>query len=421
MSARAFLAVVVPFVVSTFAGAAAQSDSLGVVVEPGVLTPGGALLPFRVLNAQGDPFRVNAAEVALEIGGNRVAAELVSFQGDQPTEVLWFVDQASFAGIDVEPWARELAVAAAEPHARLVFAGDRLEETAVGTPGVGELAGRLAKGRSVRLWDELLKGVAALSHEGDPVRRVLVVVSSGNEEKESRHPVVTCIDAADTARVAVYALSPRPTTGTDEAGVARLGLLTRRTGGAFDGGGSASAVPRMRGLVAGVQGLRAAGVGAGPAVVRPGLASARPAQGSIAPRRPIVVEAPSNPAIPGVVSGVLVLGIVGCAWIYRRQPIGRLVTLSGLRTQPVAVPRSGITLGGAQGNGLVLDHPKISRNHAVIQVRKGKVTLVDLKSSNGTRLNGRPVESARLADGDRITLADAVELRFERFRFGRSG
>jgi pSer/pThr/pTyr-binding forkhead associated (FHA) protein len=48
--------------------------------------------------------------------------------------------------------------------------------------------------------------------------------------------------------------------------------------------------------------------------------------------------------------------------------------------------------------------------------------LVDLRSSNGTRLNGRKIESAPLEHGDRILLADAVELRFERrFRFGRNG
>ena len=45
--------------------------------------------------------------------------------------------------------------------------------------------------------------------------------------------------------------------------------------------------------------------------------------------------------------------------------------------------------------------------------------LVDLRSSNGTTVNGRTITRVELADGDRIMLADAIELRWERFRFGR--
>jgi hypothetical protein len=265
--------------------------------------------------------------------------------------------------------------------------------------------------------------VGALSGPGAADRRVLVVVTEGVESKESRHPVVTCIDAADSARVAIYALSPRPTGTKDEAGIARLRLLAKRTGGAFDGGGTPAAVNRVRDVVMNTQGLRmSAPPEPSTLVVRPGLAAARSGEGSLAVRRRVVVETPPNPALPGIIGGTVVLFAVVGAWVIRHRPIGRLVAVKGARAEPVLVTRSGVTLGGAQGNGLVLDHPKISRNHAVIRVRKGKVTLVDLRSSNGTRLNGRKIESAPLEHGDRILLADAVELRFERrFRFGRNG
>jgi pSer/pThr/pTyr-binding forkhead associated (FHA) protein len=47
--------------------------------------------------------------------------------------------------------------------------------------------------------------------------------------------------------------------------------------------------------------------------------------------------------------------------------------------------------------------------------------LVDLKSANGTRVNGRTVSTVALKGGDRILIADAVELLWEEgFRFGKS-
>ncbi|MSR65423.1 MAG: FHA domain-containing protein [Verrucomicrobiae bacterium] len=53
---------------------------------------------------------------------------------------------------------------------------------------------------------------------------------------------------------------------------------------------------------------------------------------------------------------------------------------------------SDLTIGRVQGNGLVLDDPRVSRNHAMIRLL-GEETyyLIDLGSSNGTFLNGRPV------------------------------
>ena len=46
--------------------------------------------------------------------------------------------------------------------------------------------------------------------------------------------------------------------------------------------------------------------------------------------------------------------------------------------------------------------------------------LVDLKSANGTKVNGRQVSSVALRNGDRIILADAIELLWEEgFRFGK--
>ena len=46
----------------------------------------------------------------------------------------------------------------------------------------------------------------------------------------------------------------------------------------------------------------------------------------------------------------------------------------------------------------------VSRKHAEVRDEDGDLVLVDLGSTNGTLLNGRPVDRQRLQDGDTITL-----------------
>lgn len=61
-------------------------------------------------------------------------------------------------------------------------------------------------------------------------------------------------------------------------------------------------------------------------------------------------------------------------------------------------------------NTLVLDSPKVSRLHAIIQLEDaGEFWLIDLGSSNGTFLNKRRIhQPLRLNDGDQITVGDSV-------------
>jgi len=62
---------------------------------------------------------------------------------------------------------------------------------------------------------------------------------------------------------------------------------------------------------------------------------------------------------------------------------------------------------------LWIDHPSVSRHHARIVVRRGKATLEDLKSKNGTLVNAKPVSGrVRLADGDELRIgAETVVFR----------
>ncbi len=66
---------------------------------------------------------------------------------------------------------------------------------------------------------------------------------------------------------------------------------------------------------------------------------------------------------------------------------------------PVAV------LGRSRECDCVLEDPNISRQHAELrQATNGDWTVRDLGSTNGVKINGRRVESARLAPGDEVTL-----------------
>ena len=76
------------------------------------------------------------------------------------------------------------------------------------------------------------------------------------------------------------------------------------------------------------------------------------------------------------------------------------------RTYPVAGER--ISIGRHPKNTVVLDHELISIYHAEVVVENGKTLLRDLKSSNGTKVNRKPVSEITLAEGDEIRFGPIV-------------
>ena len=72
-----------------------------------------------------------------------------------------------------------------------------------------------------------------------------------------------------------------------------------------------------------------------------------------------------------------------------------------------------VTIGRSRGCGVVLRDPSVSRGHALLSVRGERVTLQDLRSSNGTYSNGKRLEvETALADGDRVVIGEtALHLR----------
>lgn len=70
---------------------------------------------------------------------------------------------------------------------------------------------------------------------------------------------------------------------------------------------------------------------------------------------------------------------------------------------------NGETVIGKQADVSFTDNKAISRRHAKILVFDGVVTIEDLNSSNGTKVNGKKIsagETEQLMDGDVITLAN---------------
>ena len=60
----------------------------------------------------------------------------------------------------------------------------------------------------------------------------------------------------------------------------------------------------------------------------------------------------------------------------------------------------------------MVSDPNASRRHAEIRRVGNDVVVVDLDSTNGTRVNGAAVHERKLADGDQIVIGTTV-LRFE--------
>jgi pSer/pThr/pTyr-binding forkhead associated (FHA) protein len=87
----------------------------------------------------------------------------------------------------------------------------------------------------------------------------------------------------------------------------------------------------------------------------------------------------------------------------------RLVVLRGSRAgSAVALGMDETSVGRATCNDVVLADISVSRRHALLRREPGGYVVVDRDSANGTRLNGRSVQRARLRNGDEIALGDAV-------------
>jgi pSer/pThr/pTyr-binding forkhead associated (FHA) protein len=71
-----------------------------------------------------------------------------------------------------------------------------------------------------------------------------------------------------------------------------------------------------------------------------------------------------------------------------------------------------ITIGRGPDNTIVVNDPSISTHHAQLLLEGDTYRLKDLDSTNGTRVNGKPVTETLLRFDDRIRFG-AAEARYE--------
>jgi hypothetical protein len=90
------------------------------------------------------------------------------------------------------------------------------------------------------------------------------------------------------------------------------------------------------------------------------------------------------------------------------------------RDQEVLIRKPVTTVGRALDNDLVLEAGDVSRHHARLEyaATTGEVRLVDLGSTNGTRVNGRRVDGERVRPGDEVAFG-TVRARLLPFEEGR--
>jgi hypothetical protein len=79
--------------------------------------------------------------------------------------------------------------------------------------------------------------------------------------------------------------------------------------------------------------------------------------------------------------------------------------------QRYPLPEGGTTLGRKPGNQIVVADPSVSGRHAEVFVEGDEVELVDLGSTNGTKVDGQRVQKCRLRHGQHIWIGN-VELEF---------
>jgi len=97
--------------------------------------------------------------------------------------------------------------------------------------------------------------------------------------------------------------------------------------------------------------------------------------------------------------------------IYSRRAalVGITGAFAGTR---ILIDKPTLTIGRGLDNDLVLEDQRVSRHHAELQLVGGKVRILDLKSTNGTWVNGKRVAEYVLSHGDTVSVG-GLEFLFE--------
>ena len=84
-------------------------------------------------------------------------------------------------------------------------------------------------------------------------------------------------------------------------------------------------------------------------------------------------------------------------------PENAFLIVEGVKVYPLSAPV--INIGRRLDNQLIIDDPRVSRNHAQLRAIKGRYVVFDLNSTGGTFVNGQRTSQSVLYPGDVISLA----------------
>src|ERR1700723_1620530 len=86
-----------------------------------------------------------------------------------------------------------------------------------------------------------------------------------------------------------------------------------------------------------------------------------------------------------------------------------IISEKGGAERKEAFEKNKINVGRVQGNDLMLPKGNVSKHHARLLFRDGRFIVTDLKSTNGTYVNGRKIAQATIVrEGDKIYIGDFV-------------
>src|SRR6185295_5524683 len=86
-----------------------------------------------------------------------------------------------------------------------------------------------------------------------------------------------------------------------------------------------------------------------------------------------------------------------------------VISEKGGEQRRVEFDKSEVTIGRVQGNDIILPKGNVSKRHSRIVLKDGKFIIVDIKSTNGTYVNGRKITSPLvIKPTDKIYIGDFI-------------
>src|SRR6516164_7331701 len=83
------------------------------------------------------------------------------------------------------------------------------------------------------------------------------------------------------------------------------------------------------------------------------------------------------------------------------------ITEKGGEPKALTFDKDEISIGRVSGNDIVLPKGNVSKRHTKLTLRNGQIEINDLKSTNGTYVNGRKIaEAVALSSTDRVFVGD---------------